>query len=200
MTLRDKNGTPGWAAHGTRRAGAASKVSLALLIALLPCRGLAQTADEPDSDRISRMFSAAREQALELKSDMQALDFFAGSESGWESHALIVRMCKDHIEGIRRQVSKLDDARTIASPLQKATIDRIAPLLQELAADADALIKHISQNPKRLNNGEYKNYLKVNVDLAAQLAVLVGTFIDYGITRQQIEQLARRLDLPAGTF
>ena len=101
---------------------------------------------------------------------------------------------------IRRQVTKLDDVRSTASSWQKTTIDRIGPLLQELASDAEALINRINQNPKRLNGGEYKDYIKVNADLAGELAALVGNFVDYGRTRQQLEHPTNKLDLPSGGF
>jgi hypothetical protein len=75
-------------------------------------------ADEaPDSDRVSELLSTAKAQAFELKSDIQTMDFFAGSDFGWESHASIINVYKDHINAIRHQVPKLDDARSIASPL-----------------------------------------------------------------------------------
>jgi len=105
---------------------------------------------------------------------------------------------KGHIDAVRRQVTRLNDVRSNASSWQKTTIDRIAPLLQELASDAEALINRINQNPKRLNNGEYKDYIKVNTDLAAELVALVGNFVDYGRTREQLEHLTNKLDLPSG--
>jgi len=40
----------------------------------------------------------------------------------------------------------------------------------------------------------------VNADLAAELAALVGNFVDYGRTRQQLEHLTNKLDLPSGGF
>ena len=43
----------------------------------------------------------------------------------------------------------------------------------------------------------YKDYIKVNADLAAELAALVGNFVDYGKTRQQLDQLTNKLDLPS---
>jgi hypothetical protein len=37
----------------------------------------------------------------------------------------------------------------------------------------------------------YKEYVKANADLAAELAVLVGNIVDYGRTRQQLDRLAK---------
>jgi hypothetical protein len=68
--------------------------------------------------------------------------------------------------------------------------------LQELASDAEALINRIDQNPKRLNSGKYKDYIKVNADLAAELAAFVGNFVDWGRTKEQLEELKNKIDLP----
>ncbi len=168
-----------------------------LPIALVSCSCLARAADEPDSDRVSKLLSATKTQAFNVKTDMQTIDFFMGSELSWGSHTVIVNLYKEHIDAVRHQVSVLDDARSAASPLQKTTIDRIGPLLRELASDAEALINNIDQNRQRLNTGEYKDYVKVNGDLAAELATLVGSFVDYGTTRQKLELLINKLGLPA---
>jgi hypothetical protein len=153
-------------------------------------------ADGQDSDRVSELLSTARAQTLELKSDIQSMDFFTGSEFGWESHVSIVDEYKNHIGAIRRQVATLDEARSMAPPLQKTTIDQIGPLLQAMASAAEALINRINQNPKRLSSAEYKDYIKVNADLASELASLVGSFIDYGKTKQQLERIAEKIDHP----
>jgi hypothetical protein len=156
-----------------------------------------RAADEQDSDQVSKLLSAAKTQALELKYDIDTMDFFTGSDFDWGSHTAIVNVNRDHIDGIRRQAAKLKDVRSAGSSWQKTTVDRIRPLLEELAAEAETLINRINQNPKRLNDGEYKEYVKVNTDLAAELAALVGNFVDYGRTRQQLEDLAKELDLPS---
>jgi hypothetical protein len=167
-----------------------------LLIGFLSYSCLTRAADEPDSDRVSKLLSAAKTQAFDVKSDVQTMDFFMGSDLSWESHTVIVNLYKEHIDAIRRQATMLDDVRGIASPLQKTTIDQVSPLLRELASDAEALIDRIDKNPKRLNSGDYKDYVKVNGDLAAELAALVGNFVDYGKTQQQLDQLTGKLNLP----
>jgi hypothetical protein len=167
-----------------------------LVIGFVLCSDLTLDADEPDSDRVFELLSTAKSQAFELKSDIQTMDFFAGSDFGWASHASIINVYKDHIDAIRNQISKLDETRSIASTLQKTTLDRVGPLLKELASDAEALINRINQNPKRLNGGEYKEYIKLNADLAAELAALIGNFVDCGRTKQQLERLKNKIDLP----
>jgi hypothetical protein len=184
---------------GTEREGQSRAFMMMLrllLIAFVLFADLTLAADDPDSDHVSELLVTAKAQAFELKSDIQTMDFFTGSDFGWESHASIVNVYKGHISAIRQQVARLDDARSIASPLQKKTIDQVGPLLQELASDAEGLINRINKNPKRLDSGEYKEYIKVNADLAAELAALVGNFVDCGRTKQQLEQVKNKIDLP----
>jgi hypothetical protein len=177
-----------------------ARVSLTFLIALSSCGGLARAAAESDAGRVSQVLSAAKDLAAELKSDLETMDFFAGSQSAWESHASIVNIYNDHVNAIRGQVAKLDSARNIASPVQKTTIDRIVPLMQEMAADTEALIKQINQNPKGLNGGEFRDYIKANADLAAELSTLIAGFVAYATTQQQLDRLKRQLNPTPGTL
>ena len=94
-----------------------------------------------------------------------------------------------------RQLTKLDEARNTASAWQKTAIDRIAPLLKELASDTTAVIERLNNNPKALNTDEYKDYLGANSDDAAHLASLIADFLDYGRTKRRLERLTDRLEL-----
>jgi len=185
------------AAGGERKRNPRASVTMLRLlpIVFVSCSHLTP-ADGQDSDRVFELLSTAKTQALELKSDIQSIDFFTGTDFGWESHISIVNEYKNHIGAIRRQATTLDEARSIASPFQKTTIDRIEPLLRDMASAAETLINRINQNPKRLNSAEYKDYIRVNADLASELASLVGNFIDYGRTKQQLEGIADKIDHP----
>ncbi len=156
-------------------------------------------ANESAFEQVFAELSQAKEQARELKNDVATIGFFMGSVSSWESHSSILNLYKENISAIRRQVIKLDDIRNIASPWQKTTIDRIRPLLQELAATAESVIDQINQNPKGLKTGEYNDYVKVNTDLAAELAALVGDFVDYGKTKEDLARLTK-VAVPSGSL
>jgi len=43
---------------------------------------------------------------------------------------------------------------------------------------------------------EYNDYLEANADYASDLANMIGSFVDYGKTRQRLDRLAARLEVP----
>jgi hypothetical protein len=150
-----------------------------------------------DASRIADLLSDAENQASLLKSDLGTLSFFASSETGWQSHVGIVSAYKEHIGALRSQAAKLDAARRDASRWQQTTIDRIVPLLQEFAASAEAAIGALDKNPASLNNSDYKQYVKLNADLAGEFSSLIGTWMNYGRTREELGQVAGKIGAPA---
>jgi hypothetical protein len=43
---------------------------------------------------------------------------------------------------------------------------------------------------------EYRDYLEANADYAADLASMIGDFVDYGNTRQRVARLGAKLEVP----
>jgi hypothetical protein len=114
----------------------------------------------------------------------------------WESHAAAINQIRDHVNALGRQVAKLKEARANASPWQKTAIDRINPFLDELSGYSEAAIEHIN-GQKRHTIDEYKDYLEANADYSADLAAMIGDFVDYGKTKRRMERLAAKLEVPA---
>jgi len=181
-----------------------NKLHLTRLIILpaLLAAGIATTspvvkaADAPDSEQVSKLLSDAKTQAYQLKEDAATMQSYTQSKVGWESHAETVNQMRDHINAVGRTVTKLDEARATASPWQATAIDRIKPLLKEIASNTDSVIQYLNKNPKRLSMNEYKDYIEANSDEAAQLAELIADFVSYGNNKNRMERLANKLELP----
>jgi hypothetical protein len=87
--------------------------------------------------------------------------------------------------------------RGAASPWQSAAIDRINPPLDEMGGYTAAVIEHIKGQPKH-TLAEYKDYLETNADYARELAATIANFVDYGKTREKMQRLALKLEVPPG--
>jgi hypothetical protein len=79
-------------------------------------------------------------------------------------------MIKDHINQAGGLVIELAARRTKASAWQQAAIDRVTPLLRELASNTEATIEHLDKNQSRLHRPELQEYAKANYELATRLA------------------------------
>lgn len=148
-----------------------------------------------DSEQVSKLLSEAKTMAFQLKEDAVTMESYTRMNVSWQSHAAAINQIKDHINALGQQVTKLKAARDTASPWQKTAIDRINPFLDELGGYTTAVIEHINGD-KRHNLEEYKDYLEANADYASDLASMIGDFVDYGNSRQRVDRLATKLEIP----
>ena len=51
-------------------------------------------------------------------------------------------------------------------------------------------------NHPRQTRDKYKDYLEANADYAADLAAMIADFVDYGKTKQRMERLPAKLEVP----
>jgi len=149
-----------------------------------------------DSKEVTDLLSQAKTQAIQLKNDADDMEAFTRSNLNWESHASKITEIKENVNKVGKTVAKLNQAQGTASAWQKTAIERINPLLQELAANTEAIINHLNKEKGRLlNTQEHKDYLKQNAELASKMAAVIGDFVDYGSTKAKFEDLSHRLEV-----
>lgn len=149
-----------------------------------------------DSKEVSTLLSDVKTEAVQLRHDADEMKAFTHSTLSWESHARKVEEIKEHVNGAGKLLTKLDNAKKDASPWQQQAIDRITPMLKELASSVTATIEHLSQKPKLLHTAPYADYVAANYDLASNLAELISDYVDYGKAKARSEELATKLEVP----
>jgi hypothetical protein len=167
-----------------------------LLAGFLVASPAVRAAEASDSEQVAKFLSEAKTQAFQLKEDTVTMESYTRMNVSWESHAAAINQIKDHINALGRQAAKLKDARGTASPWQKTAIDRIEPFLEELTNYTYAIIEHLNGEEKH-TLAEYQDYLEANADYSADLAAMIGDFVDYGKTRQRLESLGTKLEIAA---
>ena len=167
-----------------------------VVLALMTNQPQMAAPETSNTAQVAKLLSDAEDQASLLKSDLGTLSFIASSQTDWQSHAGIVGAYKEHIGALRSQAAKLDTARRDASRRQQATIDRIVPLLREFAASAEAAVAALDKNPASLNDSDYKQYVKLNADLADEFSSLIATWVNYGRTSEELAQVAAKIGVP----
>ena len=158
--------------------------------------GAANAAAVPDSEHVAKLLSEAKTMAFQLKEDAVAMEGFTRMNVSWESHAVAINQIRDHVNALEQQETKLKEARNVAAPWQRTAIDRIVPYLDELEGYTAAIIERLNTQPKRLFTEEYKDFLQANADYAADLSAMIGDFVDYGKTRDRMERLGNKLEIP----
>jgi hypothetical protein len=165
------------------------------LAGVLLTSGFVKAADAPDSEQVSKLLSETKTLTFQVKEDASTMESFTRMNVSWESHAAAINTIRDHVNALSRQVGKLKEARNGASPWQKAAIDRINPFIDELAGYTSAVIEHISGTTRHTPD-EYKDYLAANADYSSDLAAMIADFVNYGKTKQRMERLSAKLEVP----
>ena len=62
-------------------------------------------------------------------------------------------------------------------------------MLKQLAANTESVINHLNENPNRLKDPSYTQYLNSNEELASELSAAAGNIVDYDNPRAKMEEL-----------
>ena len=148
-----------------------------------------------DSEAISSLLNEAKTEALELKRDSAEMQSFTRSKISWQSYASKIHLIRDHVNKAGELLAKMKDAEATGSPWQQTAIQRIEPLLQELANNTTATIDRLKEHPTRVHLAEFQDYVKANYELASDLEALIRDYANYGAAKGEVERLGESLEL-----
>ncbi|MCU1298503.1 MAG: hypothetical protein JWO91_2781 [Acidobacteriaceae bacterium] len=166
---------------------------LLLFSTLLAKPALAVQSDE--NPQVTQLLEDARGQAAVLSKDADEMEALTRSDVSWQSHAYMLDKIKEDVNNLGRTAEKLQAARDSASPWQQQAIDRMMPLLKDLAANTTAAINHLRENQIRPATGSYTEYLKENTETAHELSNMISSFVQYGEERAKLEKLEQKLEI-----
>ena len=167
--------------------------SLLLTSALFPNR--ASAIQNTENAGVQDLLYQSREEAIGLDRDADQMEMLVRSDLDWTTHAVYLESVKTHVNRLGQIIGKLQSERDQASPWQQQTIDRIIPMLREIAANTTKAIDHLNTNQVRPVSGDYPTWLRANAETAHELAQLISDTIDYGQTRARLEKLATELQI-----
>src|SRR5271168_4742857 len=95
---------------------------------------------------VSKLLAEAKTQTYAISVDASQLESYTRESTlSWETHAVEISRMKDDINQTAKTVEKLNASRSAATPWQAAAIDRIIPLMQEIAANTTSAIEYINK-------------------------------------------------------
>lgn len=152
-------------------------------------------ARNPPNADVAAQLDAANTEAAELARDADEMTSLLHSDVSWESHAAMLGRIKDHVNNMGRIAAKLQEEREEASPWQQQAIDRMVPMLKEIAANTTAAIEHLNQNHERPTTPDYVEYLQQNADTSHELADMISAVNQYGRERTKLERLQDKIEV-----
>jgi hypothetical protein len=168
---------------------------ISTLLLAIPVHAV-ETADE--NPEVTRALADAREKAAVLSRDADEMESLTRSDVSWQTHASMLETMKEDVNEIGKIVHKLEASRDSASPWQRQAIERMVPLMKDLAANTNAAINHLNQERSRPTSGEYADYLRQNAQTARELSDMISSFVQYDQTRAKLNKLEQRLELSNG--
>lgn len=148
-----------------------------------------------DSQQLTQLLGEAREEAAELAKDADEMESLIRTDVSWQTHAEMLDRVKNHVNNMARIVAILSETRSSGSELQEQAVDRILPLLKELATNTTAAIDYLNQNKSRPKTDPYTQYLHDNVETAHQLSSTVSSLFEYEKSMTKIAKLKNKLEL-----
>jgi hypothetical protein len=165
---------------------------IASMLLLTSVVAIAQSQENP---QVTALLVEAREKAAVLAKDADEMESLLRSDVTWQTHADMLNRIKDHANSLAKDVEKMVAARSSASPWQQQAIDRMLPMMRELAANTTAAIKHLNENKIRPTTGNYAAYLKENTETAQQLSEMISSYVRYGETKAKLQNLEQKLEI-----
>jgi hypothetical protein len=165
-------------------------ILIALLSFSLPTRVFAL---RPESDQLTQLLGEARMEAGQLAKDADETESLIRNDVSWQTHAEMLDGVKEHVNNMARIIDKLKAARSSGSELQEQAVDRILPLLKELAANTTNAINWLNQNKTRPIGEPYTQYLRANAETAHQLDSTVSSLFEYEKTMNRMGELKNKL-------
>lgn len=165
------------------------------LLLILPFIAPAQKAD---SKAINELLKVAEDHAILANNDAETLESYTRASSiSRQSHAQRLSGIKEHANNLIEDFNQLNSLRGEASPWQQEAIDRVNPLLQEIATHLTNTINHFNDNKQRLNMPAFRDYVKANHEYMNKASRLISDFVEYGETKAKANALEATLELPA---
>lgn len=166
-----------------------------ILISIISRDGMLCAAEETDSQQVGQMLSDAKNLASLIKSDIATLSFFALSGGEWQTRDVMLKLYTERTNTLRSQATRLEAARKSGTRSQQIAVERILPLMEELATSAEAAIRSTKSNPNRASTSEYRQYLKLTSDLLEELSNMIGAGVDYAKTRDDLDRVAAKIGI-----
>jgi len=180
----------------TLRKTAAELIVGVLTVSVLFLFSTPLSAQKQENPEVTRLLADAREKAAELSRDADDMEALLRSDVSWQTHADMLERVKEHVNQLGRIAAQLEQKRDSASQWQQQAIDRMLPVLKELAANTTVAINHLNENKTRpLQISSYPQYLKENAESAHNLADVISSFVKYGETKAKVEKLEQKLEI-----
>jgi hypothetical protein len=176
-----------------------TRACVVLGVLLLSAGPIAQHAwadQNVENGNVKNLLDQARTQAEQLDRDANTMTGLVRSDVTWQLHEDELARVKTHVDDLGKLVAELQSSRVDASPWQKDAIDRVVPLLREVAANTTKEINWMNKNQdRRPTSLKYDRWVNQNATAAHELSQLISDTVQYGEDRGKLASLSDDLGM-----
>ena len=156
------------------------------------------TPAQKEVDRLLKQISA---NAASTGRHADTLDSFTrgANRLGYETYAAELTHAKEAINAMVADFRRLQDLSPNALPWQQAVIDRIGPVLSEMAGHVSTAIERLNESRGRLLSAEYREAVTNLYAYAGHARNLIAVNLDYARAREKLNTLDASAFEPVAT-
>ena len=154
------------------------------------------TAQTTGPEHINHLLADAEHFANLAAADSEELGTYTRTQASWETHAHQLERIREHVNHLGEVVQQLNEARAEGMPWQQTAIDRINPLMHEMAMQLTATIEHLSEHQSQVRMKPYQNYTRATYEVNSRAARMISEIVEYGRAKSKADSLEHQLELP----
>jgi hypothetical protein len=132
--------------------------------------------------------------AREARVHSDRLDRFASDpDLSWQSHAVELSAIRDAVNDMGSKLCRLETIRRVALPWEKKAIDDAAPLISEMANEAQAAITFLNDHQQDLFSPAYNGFTAGLYQRSVKLSNDMNEFEKFSRVHQEDIQLEKSL-------
>lgn len=136
-------------------------LSVAALALSIPVR-YAIAAAPPDSNTIPKLLDQVKHHAAEANFDATVLDTYRHSPVSAGLYAERLNMIKEHANDLFQDYYELQRQRDSGTPAQREAIDKLDPLVREMATSLTNTYQRMNMHQGRVNMPEFRDGIREN--------------------------------------
>lgn len=140
----------------------AAGLSIAALVLSVSVRS-AFAAPPSDSTTIPQVLEQARHHAYEANYDAAVLDSYRQSDLDFRTYAGTLRNIQKHANDLFQDLHQLQALRDRGNPAQREAIDRLEPLLREVATSLTSTFRMLKEHETQVNLPAFRKGIHASV-------------------------------------
>lgn len=145
---------------------------------------------------VNRLLADAEHFANQAAADSEELETYTRTQATWETHAHQLERIREHVNHLGEVVQQLNEVRAEGLPWQQTAIDRINPLMHEMATQLTATIEHLSEHQSQVRMKPYQDYTRATYEVNSRAARVISDIVEYGQAKAKADTLEHQLELP----